>query len=308
MVRLRAKTFRTAIACCLLCALLCLLSSCGYGVDQIFGRDDTVGSRSLEGSDRGTVIGEQKALLAKAIPPGTAFSFIATSDLHFSQARGPRAAALEGFARLAAESGADFALFGGDYADRGLEEEYKLFLSFASTLKAGSSSHLGEGAALPWFSVVGNHDLYNSGWKYYKKYLGPSSDSFSAGSLRFYCIDTGSGTVGETQLEDLGSAMSADPSPKVVLSHYPVHGARTYAYFRLTNTRERAQLLSMFNSYGVKLLLCGHWHRAEEADCGNFPEYLTGSLVDAKPDGLARAVLVKVASDGSIASLDRYTF
>jgi predicted phosphodiesterase len=308
MVRRRARSLRRTAASSLLCLFLSLLCSCGYGVGQIFGRGDTVSSRSLEASNRDAAIAAQKALLQNALPPGTAFSFIVASDLHFSQAKGPRAAALEGFTRLAAESGADFALFGGDYADKGLEEEYKLFLSFAAALKAGSSSHLGEGAALPWFSVVGNHDLYNSGWKYYKKLLGPSSDSFSAGSLRFYCIDTGSGTVGEEQLESLGSAMSADPSPKVVLSHYPVHGARTYSYFRLTNTRERAELLSMFNERGVELLLCGHWHRADEVDCGHFPEYLTGSLVDAKPDGLARAVVVRVAADGSIASLERSTF
>jgi 3',5'-cyclic-AMP phosphodiesterase len=309
VVRKRLDSFRSALAGCFISALaVCCLASCDYGINQIFGRGDTVQSRSLDASGRGAVIAAQEALLEKAVPRGTAFSFVVAADLHFSASKGPRAAALDGFINLAKDSGADFALFGGDLTNTGVEEEYRLFLSFADSLKAGTASHLGEGRPLPWFAAVGNHDLYNSGWTYFNKYIGPSNERFRVGSDRFYCIDTGSGSVGEAQLEDLGSAMQSDASPKIVLSHYPVHGSSTYSYYRITNTRERAELISMFNTYGVQLLLCGHWHQPDTANCGKFTERIIGSLTDTKSDGRAHAVLVKVASDGSIISCDSYTF
>jgi Predicted phosphohydrolases len=308
MVGAKGRALGAFAACaCLLPACL-LLSSCGVGLYQLFGRDDTPNSRGAEASDRDQAIAAQEALIAKAIPPGSAFCFVFAADLHFGSAKGPREQALSGLAHLAAQSGADFVLFGGDLADKGAEEEYRAFVAYASSLKAGAGSHVGEGAALPWFAAIGNHDLYNSGWKFYKKYIGPSQLDFPAGSARIYCIDTGSGCLGEDQLESLGRSMAVESEPKIVASHYPVRGAQAHWYYKITNTRERAELLSIFNGGGVKLLLCGHWHEPDSADCGNFEEFIPGSLIDARTDGKGHAAVVKVAADGTLASCERYAF
>lgn len=295
---------RKAAAPPLLFAALLCLSSCSYGLGELFGREDSVASRADELSDRDPEIAALKASLASAIPPGTAFRFLIASDLHFGLDSGPREAALEAFRRLAADSGADFILFGGDYADKGRESEFQAFRAYADSLRAGAASHLGAGAALPWFAAIGNHDLYNSGWRYFKKYLGPSRLRLSAGSMSVYIVDTASGTLGEGQLEELGSRLSSDTSPKLVLSHYPVHGSAGYGYYRITDTRERAQLLDLFNARGVRLLACGHWHHPLRTSCGSFDECVTGSLWGPS----ASCALVSIAPDGSLASYESRSF
>jgi Predicted phosphohydrolases len=306
MVSLRPRSARSALlALVAASAAVSLLSSCQYGLAELFVRDDPVGARSLESSARDSTIDAQKVRLAAALPAGTAFSFIVASDLHFDGSL-PDATTLESFASLAKDSGADFAIFAGDLADKGRESEYRLFSAFADSLKSGAASHLGEGASLPWFAAVGNHDLYNSGWSYFAKYAGRSTERFSAGSTRFFLVDSGSGTLGERQIEELGSAMGADASPKIVISHYPVRGSPSYSYFKLTNTRERAALLSLFNEDSVKLLICGHWHSPESSDCGFFKERLPGSLTPSK-DGLCRAAIVKIGADGSVLAFEVHT-
>jgi 3',5'-cyclic-AMP phosphodiesterase len=285
-----------ALAACL------LASSCRYGLGELFGRDDPVSHRLDQSSARDAVLAGQRKTLEQAVPASTAFSFIVATDLHFDCSAWPRASDLAAFAKLAKDSGADFAIFGGDLADAGKEEEYKLFAAFADSLKSGPLSHLGEGAALPWFAAVGNHDLYNSGWRFFAQYAGSSTDRFKVGSSSFYIVDSGSGTLGETQLERLGAAMESDAAPKIVVSHYPVRGSSSFSYYRITNTRERAELLSLFNENSVKLLICGHWHKPEDDNCGSFEERLPGSLSRPETGDKSRAAVVKVASDGSIQS------
>jgi 3',5'-cyclic AMP phosphodiesterase CpdA len=283
----------------LLCLAL-LLASCQYGVGELFWRADPPSARIAEGSGRD--VGSVTKALAAAISsrPGESWSFIATSDLHFTEGGGARPAALKAFAGLAAESGAAFALFAGDLVDKGQDSEYRSFVAWADSLKSGSASPQGEGGKLPWFSAVGNHDLYNSGWESFRKRIGPSSWSFGAGGFSFYIIDTGSGALGEKQLESLAAELRSDRQPKVVLSHYPVRGNDNYSYFRLTSPRERALLLALFNETGVRALLCGHWHYPESADCGGFPEQIVGSLVASKRDGKSRAAIIKVSTSGEL--------
>ncbi len=294
------KTSRIGLA--IACAAIALAPvSCSYGILEAFGRPDPAGERIDEAGRRAS-FATDKALVESGLPPGTGFSFIISSDVHFGYKDGPRKAALDAFAQLAKDSGAAFALFVGDDADKGRESEYQAFSSFAESLKKADDSRL------PWFSAVGNHDLYNSGWEWFRQYVGPSFYQVSAGSVGIYVLDTGNGTLGERQLERLGGAMSVDPRPKIVLSHYPIYGSDSYIYYRITNTRERIELIELFGRTRVVASFVGHWHFPDFANLGPYVERVSGSLIDSDIDGKAHAWVVAVSGDGGSVSATRHDF
>jgi hypothetical protein len=287
----------------IVCAALVLgAGSCSYGVLEVFGRPDPVGDRIDQPGLRASFDADRSSVAA-ALAAKPAFTFIISSDVHFGYKDGPRPAALSGFAGLAASSGADFALFGGDDADKGSEAEYADFAAFADSLRAGPASHIASGSRLPWFSAVGNHDLYNSGWTLFRTMVGPSYYMVQAGIVDIYVIDSGNGSLGERQLERLTSQMEADPSPKIVLSHYPIYGSDKFLYYRITNPRERIELIDLFARTNVKAVFVGHWHFPTETAVGPFYERVSGSLVDSDVDGKAHAWVVSVDASGAVSAL-----
>jgi len=60
-----------------------------------------------------------------------------------------------------------FVIFGGDLTYLGEEAEYSNFIEHINALTS------------PSYPTLGNHDIYNSGWSYYWRYLGPSAYSLS---------------------------------------------------------------------------------------------------------------------------------
>jgi 3',5'-cyclic AMP phosphodiesterase CpdA len=303
-----SKSPSTLLLACAFIALALCLSSCRYGLNELFYRSDPPGQRFLESSDRdcptiAANLGGSVNAWLKA-NPGKGFSFIIASDLHFGKGASQRKAALDAFKARAAASGAAFALFDGDLVDTGTAAEYQAMTEWASSLRTGEGAPQGGGQALPWFASIGNHDLYNGGWRFFKKCIGPSSWKFSVGGLSFYLIDSGSGAIGQGQLERVSRDMSADAQPKIVLSHYPIRGGEGYRYYRITNPRERAVLLELFHETGVELLLCGHYHRIVVTDCGSFDERIVGSLVDSNVDGKAHFAVVRVSASGAIEGID----
>lgn len=84
------------------------------------------------------------------------FSFIVISDTHVYQATHSKLAALKD--KLL--PGDQFILVSGDIAQCGYEEDYNAFCSYLNEF------------GLPYYTTVGNHDLYYGGWQNYKKALG----------------------------------------------------------------------------------------------------------------------------------------
>ena len=82
-----------------------------------------------------------------------------------------------------------FVVFGGDLTYVGTEGEYTNFIDHANAL------------TVPWYPALGNHELFNNGWLYYWRYLGPSSYSFYGGNAKFVVIDSAGGQIGEEQME-----------------------------------------------------------------------------------------------------------
>jgi len=51
------------------------------------------------------------------------------------------------------------------------------------------------------FKVIGNHDIFWSGWDQFKKHFGPSVYTFTSENARFIVLDTGNATLGKEQFD-----------------------------------------------------------------------------------------------------------
>ena len=252
---------------CLMLAVLCtfLFYSCAYGLEQFLYRPDDVASRSKKIRD----------VTPPGIPSSNPYTFIVVTDMHYGAGKKRFD---EKFLKrieelLPTPQKPVCILVLGDIADHGKKEEFKQYEAFTEKIAA---------KGVPVYGVVGNHDLYNSGWKHWRTHVKPyfSYYRFNAGGFSWYVIDSGNGVLGEPQLQNLVSEMEKDPSPKFVFSHYALYGGGI-PYFVMSDTRERAILIDTFSNNNVKIMFSGHYHPGRPLyKYGNFSELVLRSFID----------------------------
>jgi len=288
-----------ALALCTLCAGL---SSCYFSFTDLFAESSAVTER-VKDTGAKAIVQPSSSVISSTSP----FSFLVVGDPHFGASWAAGSDVLDAFKKLAASPDANgnpyaFVLYVGDDADAGTEAQFQTFAGWASSMKDSNSIPL----PLQWYSAVGNHDLYNGGWSYFRQYIGPSFYRLSAGAYSIYVIDTGQGTLGNYQIDELKREFSADSRPKIVVSHYPIYGgASVLYYYRLANPREQAELLELFAESNVKLIIAGHYHYLVHESVGPYDEWLVESLT--VKDGGSTHCFAVTLTGGSL-SLSRLAF
>ena len=166
----------------------------------------------------------------------------------------------------------------GDIAEHGLKSEFDDFTKFVNKL-----NELG----IKTYSVLGNHDLYNSGWRIYKDVIFPFTSFyyFKTDVFSFYFIDSASGSLGKSQMNKLENLLTKDEKPKIVATHVPLY-ADGYFYFSMQNTTERNLLISMLARNNVKAILSGHTHSMNFTNLGKFTEYNFSSVITYNDIGI----------------------
>jgi len=176
-----------------------------------------------------------------------------------------------------------FVIFGGDLTYLGEEAEYSNFINHTNTLTS------------PCYPALGNHDIYNSGWEYYWRYLGPSTYSFDGGNAKFVVIDSASGEIGEAQMEWIAEQLRNNKQPLLfVISHMPIYGD-SYGIYEFPEAQEKQQLIALFEKYEVDFVLQGHYHGFVDIT-NNGVRYITsGSFSDGLLDsGIRHFLLLNV--------------
>lgn len=165
-----------------------------------------------------------------------------------------------------------FAICLGDVADHGLLGEFNRFNSLVTEkLQETKTSKAPEGIKI--YSVVGNHDLYNSGWNYWSQtqYPGTSFYKFETPSFSWYFIDSASGTIGDQQFDILQKNLKNDPKPKLLFSHIPLY-ADNFQYFIMQDTEERNAIINTVSKNNSRMFIDGHTHEELYTDFGKFQE------------------------------------
>jgi predicted phosphodiesterase len=142
--------------------------------------------------------------------------------------------------------------------------------------------------SLPSFLMVGNHDLYFDGWKQFQSRFGSSTYIFTiktpAAKDLFICLDTGSGTLGNKQLDWLKEILQTSRNEYrycTVFTHCNLFRNR---HTLSTNplVEELEVLIDLFTIHHVDMVITGHDHKKFSDHFGN-TTYIT---MDALMDGL----------------------
>jgi len=281
----RSAKFFTAI---LIFSLSLISMACKYGLDEVIYRRNSFRYRSIpmtELDDSPT-----QAMLSSL---GSKYSVLIISDMHYGKSGKSQheEALLSWIDSLPASKRPSFCINLGDTADHGLEDEFDDYIDFELRLKS----------RIPYvYNIVGNHDLYNSGWDEWESKMYPHTSfyHFATGGLSWYFLDSGSGTLGTRQVEELADAMKNDSKPKIVSLHYPVYSDKInmLSCGSLQDEHEVNTLITIFKKYNVKMILDGHTHRYFMNDLSSFTEFNVSTMMD----GCSFGVLSVDETSGSI--------
>ena len=149
---------------------------------------------------------------------------------------------------------------------------------------------------VPYFFMVGNHDVYFDGWKTFYSYFGSSTYYFTVQTPTvkdlYICLDSGGGTLGGKQLVWLKNVLENERQNCrncIIFSH--VNFFRDH-HTGSTNPLETELevLLPLFAKNRVNMVIMGHDH-SRTIDKLGLTTYLT---MDALLDGLPTASFVKL--------------
>ncbi|MDH4263599.1 MAG: metallophosphoesterase [Spirochaetia bacterium] len=173
------------------------------------------------------------------------FSFIHITDLHVVNGKNPHLTAFG--SRLISTDA--FIIASGDLTDNGQQGD---FAAYGKIMKS---------FGIPYFSGIGNHDLWFGGWDSFKTLVGPSVYSTTAGNLRIIFLDTADDTIGADQLQWLKKELEQKTEPYcIVVSHYNFFLPTILETAMPTNMQEIYAMMRLFEKYRVDYVLMGHSH------------------------------------------------
>ena len=257
------------------------LISCQYGLWEFLSHNTTVNERTQEIkelTDTGTIS------LASALSAKGTYKILVISDVHFGK---PNTRHDDDFLAwldsLDDSDKPDFCISLGDSADKGLQSELDDYNALLEKIQARLVN-----TDAPIYTVLGNHDLYNSGWLLWKESVYPYTSlyHFSTNGFSYYFMDSASDSVGANQIKLLKSAFEKDNLPKIVSMHCPIYtdGKTKQGYFTLQDPHEVDELITLFAKYNVKLVLSGHTHSYCRTSLGKFLLYNVPGFLTLPPE------------------------
>lgn len=165
-----------------------------------------------------------------------------------------------------------FIVVGGDIAQNGLTNAFDFAINdFKRT-------------SLPIYPVLGNHDLYNGGFKNFKKYFGRSIYDFNIGNTLFIVLDTANGTLGYYQKQYLSDKLkNTDKKNKILLTHYSLIDKENESATAYSNTEEVYYIKDLCRKYGVNYVISGHLHNNIFHDIDGTKYISVGSIKENTP-------------------------
>lgn len=267
-----------------------ILASCNFGLPIFLYAEEGVEDRA---ANMLTLLGNDLPQINSA----GKYSFIVLTDSHFGETKYERReeSFLNVFKSLLQNNDPalrpSFIVNLGDTMDGGHSIEALQFnLTAASWIQLAKDT-LGV-SDYKVYSILGNHDLYNDGWADWRKAIYPHTSCYKftlnaggANPFDFFFLDSGNGTLGGNQIENLERELKLSPRPKIVFMHYPLYAGGIF-YFALDDVEERSRLISDFSKNNVKYVFEGHKHTLHDYDFKKFKEIVVGAYLQYKTFGL----------------------
>lgn len=151
------------------------------------------------------------------------------------------------------------------------------------------------------FTMVGNHDIYFNGWNLFYERFGSTAYYFIVSGNDFsdiyFCLDTGSGTLGDKQLEWFSNQLQTKRQLYrhcVVFTHNNLFRMR-YIPTTKPMVEELLVLMELFVEYNVDIVITGHDHKKSVANFGNTTHIILDALVDGYKD--AGYLMLNISSE-----------
>jgi 3',5'-cyclic AMP phosphodiesterase CpdA len=195
----------------------------------------------------------------------TRFAFL--SDLHLSRpdpsdhllhsdTEATLAAVIDRIAAL--DPAPDFTVLGGDLANHGSIDSYRLLRAMLVPLK------------MPVIPALGNHDdraAFRAVFGWPDPADAPLFHHARRAGLHVIALDSSapghvSGALDDGQLAALAAALRSEPDlPKLLICHHPPHADRPHALpWESLNADDSARLAATIAGHPVAAMLCGHVH------------------------------------------------
>lgn len=165
---------------------------------------------------------------------------------------------------------------------------------------------------LPFYSVVGNHDVTRNGWALFSSIFHSSFFEFTVkiGNMEqydhFIFLDTANGTLGSRQIELLKeNVLSTQASKQIrhtfVFSHTNLFRPSTMQFSSTFAREELYFLLHKFSEWNATIVFCGHVHKWDDREMGGV-RYLTLESMSERNSPNPGDYLVRITckKDGSV--------
>lgn len=149
----------------------------------------------------------------------------------------------------------DFVIHAGDVSDWGLRSEFEMQRDILNVLD------------VPYVCLLGNHDCLGTGREVFREIFGEFDFAFTAGGVRFVCLNTNTLEFGEDEAVpnlDFVRAEAANPSPAVEKTVVAMHA---YPHSdQLGGEKADALHAEITKLKNLQFCLHGHGHRYREED------------------------------------------
>ncbi|MDR3173980.1 MAG: metallophosphoesterase [Treponema sp.] len=180
------------------------------------------------------------------------YSFIVLSDTHIEEGNARGLERIADTVRGANAGGENirFAVITGDITQNGRRQDLEKFLEIAESLRS---------LAVPLYPVIGNHDIYSGNWSQWRELIGSSAYYVESPDTTLIMLDSANANFGRDQLDWLEDRLRGAKKNTFVFTHANLFTESMGDVEMLTDTRERARLLSMLRGR-CAAVFAGHVH------------------------------------------------
>lgn len=244
MLSIRLRSVKRGGFCLLLTLFILLVNSCDY-IDPL---------GLLYSSDVNSRFKLKDSLSSFSAPPvsdSNNFTFLVISDVHYDN---KQLSYLKSLEAARSKYGFEFVIINGDIVQAGYRYSFDLVKEDAAHL------------SVPYYPVIGNHDIYNGGFRLYKEEFGRTVYNFKVGKSHFIILDTANGDLGELQKSWFEERLAEGGENIFLFSHYSPTDKEMQSPTAMPYPEQSYYLFDKADRYNVDYFICGHLHRYEEKE------------------------------------------
>jgi len=194
---------------------------------------------------------------ALALKDKNDYSFIVFADTHIEDGNAWELEKLADFIRQnKIDKKIEFAVILGDITQSGSAQDINKFIEIADSF------------GIPCYPVIGNHDIYFNNWTVWKELIGSTNYKIKGDGINLFILDTANSFLGNQQLTWLENEIKSTNGKVFVFTHCSFFVKGPSDMQQLTDTRERARVISMLKNK-CDVVFMGHAHKRYINEAGN---------------------------------------